>query len=824
MEKMSETIVAKGQPIPGDPEKKGWLFKWTNYLKGYQRRWFVLSNGLLSYYRNQAEMAHTCRGTISLLGALIHTADSCTFVISNGGTQTFHIRAHDEVERQSWVTALELAKAKAIRAQESDDDEDQMFHDLRTCSELVARHGAALQRSLVDMETPPTDTTKQVSERATLFRISCNAMMNACSEFMSAAAASSARMSRALQHEREQKMRLQEVVEQLARQHDNLEKTVTARNTSQPGGNGSGQGNETEDEDHEFFDAVEEGVSTNMDDANSFVIKVPVNRKNKVKSGESSDESEGESVTETQQVIFVEDKERTESAMGGTEAETTAEGEAIVPKTQDIVVWPHVAAAQIVPIDGHPRRTRVPDKPNYPLSLWSIMKNCIGKELSKIPIPVNFSEPLSMLQRLTEDYEYSSVLDQAAKFSDPAQQLAYVAAFTVSSYATTACRTNKPFNPLLGETYECDRMADLGWRAISEQASTLHPHLLAEQIHSTFLVMLFGFWVSHHPPMVAQFCEGQAGWQCWQEFTMTTKFRGKYLQVIPLGGASAMFPSSGNKYTWRKWRHWSRVQVSHHPPSSAQHCEGAAGWLCHQNIAVTSRFRGQFITVDPEAESCISFPNNSSYYWKKVTTTVHNIIVGKLWVDNHGDMDIVGESGPATGYVAHLKYLPYGYFSKDTQRKVTGVIKDPQGVPRYVLQGHWDSRVEVAPVTSTSADNTVCKTGKFTVAWERVAAPPDSDKWYNFTLLAAQLNEFEEGVAPTDSRRRPDQRLMEEGLRCPRRASNICAICTRTATGTASGARTGAPAPTSSSRRRAPSARSRWETCHRIESQSSVSL
>lgn len=35
----------------------------------------------------------------------------------------------------------------------------------------------------------------------------------------------------------------------------------------------------------------------------------------------------------------MEDKERTESAMGGTEAESTAEGEAVVPKTQDIVVW-----------------------------------------------------------------------------------------------------------------------------------------------------------------------------------------------------------------------------------------------------------------------------------------------------------------------------------------------------------------------------------------------------------------------------------------------------------------------------------------------------
>lgn len=30
---------------------RGWLMKWTNYIKGYQKRWFVLSNGLLSYYR-----------------------------------------------------------------------------------------------------------------------------------------------------------------------------------------------------------------------------------------------------------------------------------------------------------------------------------------------------------------------------------------------------------------------------------------------------------------------------------------------------------------------------------------------------------------------------------------------------------------------------------------------------------------------------------------------------------------------------------------------------------------------------------------------------
>ena len=34
------------------------------------------------------------------------------------------------------------------------------------------------------------------------------------------------------------------------------------------------------------------------------------------------------------------------------------------------------------------------------------------------------------------------------------ERMLYIAAFAVSGYASTAGRTNKPFNPLLGETYE----------------------------------------------------------------------------------------------------------------------------------------------------------------------------------------------------------------------------------------------------------------------------------------------------------------------------------------------------------------------------------
>ena len=35
------------------------------------------------------------------------------------------------------------------------------------------------------------------------------------------------------------------------------------------------------------------------------------------------------------------------------------------------------------------RRKWITEKPNISLNLWSVMKNCIGKELSKIPMPVS---------------------------------------------------------------------------------------------------------------------------------------------------------------------------------------------------------------------------------------------------------------------------------------------------------------------------------------------------------------------------------------------------------------------------------------------------
>lgn len=61
-----------------------------------------------------------------------------------------------------------------------------------------------------------------------------------------------------------------------------------------------------------------------------------------------------------------------------------------------------------------PRRTSLP-KPaqaEKSVSLWSIIKECVGKDLSRVCLPVFFNEPFSALQRIAEELEYSSLLDK----------------------------------------------------------------------------------------------------------------------------------------------------------------------------------------------------------------------------------------------------------------------------------------------------------------------------------------------------------------------------------------------------------------------------
>ncbi|XP_023931326.1 oxysterol-binding protein-related protein 6-like [Lingula anatina] len=175
---------------------------------------------------------------------------------------------------------------------------------------------------------------------------------------------------------------------------------------------------------------------------------------------------------------------------------------------------------------GHREKLPAPKTDAGDLNLWNLLCKNIGKDLSKISMPVTLNEPLNILQWLCEELEYSELVDKAAQTDDPIDRMVYVAAFAVSAYASSSCRAGqKPFNPLLGETYECVR-EDKGWKFIAEQ-------------------------VSHHPPISACHCDSP-NFIFWQESRIKNKFWGRSMEIHPVGTVHLVLPKYGDHYQWNK--------------------------------------------------------------------------------------------------------------------------------------------------------------------------------------------------------------------------------------------------------------------------------
>ncbi|CAN6442707.1 unnamed protein product [Victoria cruziana] len=138
---------------------------------------------------------------------------------------------------------------------------------------------------------------------------------------------------------------------------------------------------------------------------------------------------------------------------------------------------------------------------------WKMMHKYIGSDVtSMVTLPVIIFEPMTMLQKMAELMEYCSLLDQADECEDPYMRLVYASSWAISVYFAYQ-RTWKPFNPILGETYEMTNHGGVTF--------------IAEQI-------------SHHPPMSAGHAENS---HFVYDVTskLKTKFLGNSVDVYPVG-------------------------------------------------------------------------------------------------------------------------------------------------------------------------------------------------------------------------------------------------------------------------------------------------
>jgi hypothetical protein len=159
-------------------------------------------------------------------------------------------------------------------------------------------------------------------------------------------------------------------------------------------------------------------------------------------------------------------------------------------------------------------------------SLWQMASGLIGTDpVSLISLPVWVFEPTTFLTRMAEPMFFApQFFDKVANETDPILRLAHIAAFNLGVLCFTQ-RTWKPFNPVLGETFEF----------VNEQAS-----FVAEQ-------------VSHHPPISAGETRSAKGdWICHQEVHVKTKLWGNYVEIYPIGNTHLYCPKTGDHYYWNQ--------------------------------------------------------------------------------------------------------------------------------------------------------------------------------------------------------------------------------------------------------------------------------
>ncbi|KAH9523565.1 Oxysterol-binding protein- protein 11 [Bulinus truncatus] len=104
-----QKVTKPTQLTPRAP-MEGQILKFTNVVKGFQYRWFVLNpdSGTLEYFEKEEHKKFKARGSIHLAAAVVSPSeeDSQTFIISAASGELFKLRAADAKERQLWVDRI----------------------------------------------------------------------------------------------------------------------------------------------------------------------------------------------------------------------------------------------------------------------------------------------------------------------------------------------------------------------------------------------------------------------------------------------------------------------------------------------------------------------------------------------------------------------------------------------------------------------------------------------------------------------------------------------------------------------------------------------
>lgn len=133
-------------------------------------------------------------------------------------------------------------------------------------------------------------------------------------------------------------------------------------------------------------------------------------------------------------------------------------------------------------------------------------------------------------------------------------------------------------------------------------------------------------------------------------------------------------------------------QVSHHPPITAVYAE-SNNFIYNGSVNPKIKFWGRSIEVQPDGQCRIYLKrHNESYVFKSVSCSIHNIIVGKLWFEHHGPLDI---RCVETDVRANLQFKQAGWFSNEVHR-FDGVIvsgKDKETKLKYIY-GKWSDYIK----------------------------------------------------------------------------------------------------------------------------------